>query len=359
MVRQPEPAPGVPDAIPLLSLQGSRFELGLQHGQSQRAAIHAFLTDRAARVDALLAAPPTALARAGVLEQYRGVIAQHLPAMYQELCGLAQGAEISLAQALLLQLRRELVGYSSIRTGGDCTTFGRRQDQRTVLGQTIDLNGDMERELTAMRVRHAGGGTVLLASFTGLLGYIGMNDRGVGICLNLVLGGQWGPGIPGYMAIRHLLDEAASVDQCLALLRQLPLASSRSLTICDRERLVTVEYIRNDMRVLEAPLQIHTNHFLDPTLAARDELNPFARTSSMRRLEACRSGLANLAHDAAPQQYFDLLGAAPIYVPANADIRRECTVGAVMMWPEAGEMMIRKGDPAAGASQSLSCQMQD
>jgi predicted choloylglycine hydrolase len=341
----------------MLSLQGSRFELGLQHGEGRRDAIQAFLADRTARIDALM--PPTAVTRrATEIEQYRSVIAQHLPGMYEEIRGLAEGAQISVAQALLLQLRRELVGFTKIPSGGDCTTFGRRQDGHTVLGQTIDINGDMERELTALRINHANGRSVLLASFTGLLGYLGMNDHGLGICLNLVLGGQWGPGIPGYMAIRHLLDEASNVDECLAILHRLPLASSRALTICDRERLVTVEYIRNEMCVLEAPVLIHTNHFLDAQWAGRDELNPFARTSSMRRFEACRSGLEKITQRACAQQYFDLLGAAPIYVPANGDVRRECTVGAVLMRLEDGEMIVRKGDPAIGASQTMTCQMQ-
>lgn len=358
MDRQPEHAPGAPGDIPLLSLEGSRFEIGLQHGERQRGPIQAFLNDRLTRINALVEEPMTPTALHTVIEQYRCVIAEWLPDMYEELRGLAQGAQISVAQALLLQLRRELVGFTKIRTDGDCTTFGRRQEGRTVLGQTIDLNGDMERELTAMRVCHSDGRTVLLASFTGLLGYLGMNDRGLAICLNLVLGGQWGPGIPGYMAIRHLLDEAASVDDCLALLRDLPLASSRALTICDRSRLVTVEYIRNEMRVLEGPLLVHANHFLDDAFGGRDELNPFARTSSMRRQDACRTGIGNVDHDGAAQHYFALLGSTPIHVAPDGNMRRECTVGAVVMRPDAGEMIVRKGDPAAGASRSLTCRMQ-
>jgi predicted choloylglycine hydrolase len=346
--------------IPWMLLEGTPYEIGLRHGQLQHESIRAFLDDRLARINAVLPAPVTLDALAPAIGRYRAVIEARLPAMHQELLGLAQGAAISLDEALLLQLRRELVGYSKFRTGGDCTTLARRGPDGVTLAQTIDLNGDMERELSALRVRHSGSGrTVLLASFTGLLGYLGMNDRGLAIGLNLVLGGEWGPGIPGYMAIRHLLDHAASVDECLALLRGLPLSSSRSLTICDRSRLVVVEYIKDEMRVLEGEVLVHTNHFLDPAFSARDELNPFARTSSMRRENACRGGLARLAPDCPAERYFELLGEAPIYVPPTADIRRECTVGAVVMRPAAGVMTIRKGNPVKGASVSLRCKVQD
>ena len=58
----------------------------------------------------------------------------------------------------------------------------------------------------------------LLLSFGGLLGYLGINSDGLAIGLNLVLGGDWGPGIPPYLAIRHLLDSAGSVAEALELL---------------------------------------------------------------------------------------------------------------------------------------------
>lgn len=350
-------ADGAP--IACLELAGTPYEIGLRHGQLEREAIRAFLDDRLARLNALLPAPLTLAALAPQLAGYRAVIEARLPAMRQELLGLAQGAGISPDEALLLQLRRELAGFTKFRTSGDCTLFARRGPDGVTLAQTIDLNGDMARELTALRIRHGGAGrTVLLASFTGLLGYLGMNDRGLAIGLNLVLGGDWGPGIPGYMAIRHLLDHAASVDECLALLRELPLASSRALTICDRARQVTVEYIRDEMRVLEGDLLVHANHFLDPAFESRDELNPFARTSSMRRQNACREGLARLAPGDPDARYFELLGAAPIHVPPYDDIRRECTAAAVVMRPAAGQMTLRRGDPVKGASLSLTCEVQ-
>lgn len=324
-----------------LRLVGRRYQIGYQHGVAHRAPIQRFLGDRLARLAALVSAERVSTFPA-VVREYMQVIEATLPETAEELRGLAAGAAITLEGAYLLQLRRELAGYQSVRTHGDCTTFGRIAASRAVLGQTIDLNGDMAPELTAMEIEHDDGRRVLLLSFTGLLGYLGMNDRGLCVGLNLVLGGEWRPGIPEYMAIRHLLDEASTVDEGIAILRKLSLASSRALTLCDGNRLVTVEHILDEIAILEDRELIHANHFLYPAFRARDELNPFARTSSLRRQDACAAALGRIPVDADVSGYLEFLDAPPIYVASNGDIRRECTVGAVVMRPDLGSMFVKQ-----------------
>lgn len=326
---------------------GGRYDIGRRHGEAQRAEIRRFLDDRLTRIGAILGRPVDLPDFSAAVAAHAAVARDRLPALAEELRGLADGAGISMEEAWLLQLRRELVGYRSVRAAGDCTTFARRSGGVTVLGQTIDLNGDMAAELTVMELEPADTGRRLaLVSFTGLLGYLGMNDRGLAIGLNLVLAGDWRPGIPGYMAIRHLLDEAACVDDCIRRLKGLPLASSRALTIADQERLVTVEYVLDEMVVFEGVELVHANHFLHPRFAGRDELNPFARTSSLRRQAACAAALTALPAGAGPDAYLDILAAPPVHVPPNGDVRRECTAACVVMRPDLGTMHVRQGEPA-------------
>lgn len=347
----------------VVDLAGTYFEIGAQHGVAHRQRIHDFLADDLARINALLYQPVTLEALAPRLRTYWEYIASCLPDAADELRGIAAGAEISLDEALVLQLRRELVGYQKIRradgrkisvASGDCTTFGRVEPAGSVLGQTVDLNGHMTRELTVLRIRHARRDhRTLLLSFTGLLGYLGMNSHGLAVGLNLVLAGEWRPGIPGYMAIRHLLDRATSVDQALQLLDMLPLASSRALMLCDARRLVVVELMTDDKRIIEGPELAHTNHFLHPDFIPHDEINPFAHASSLRRLEACRAGLAALPVGCGADAYFDLLAEPPIYVDGDDDVRRECTVASVVMQPGRGRMTVRQGHPRDGAHLSI------
>jgi isopenicillin-N N-acyltransferase like protein len=334
-----------------VQLRGSRRELGLQHGRQLQGAIDRFLHDRRARVEALLTDPGAHATLSERCGEHARLIERHLPDMAEEIHGLAEGAGIDVSDAYLLQLRRELVGFSAMpraaAAGGDCTTFGRCRGAVAVIGQTVDLNGDMAREATALDITHADGPRLLMLSFTGLLGYLGLNDRGLAIGLNLVLAGRWQTGIPEYMVIRHLLDTCATVDEAIERMRSLPLASSRALTLCDGRRLVTVEHVLNEFELFEGEELVHANHFLHPRFQPVDELNPFARGSSLRRQDACAAALRALPFDAAPAQYLRMLDEPPIDVPPKADIRRECTVASALMRIAEGELFIH---PRSGAT---------
>ncbi len=326
----------------VIELRGSHRDIGWQHGRARQERIHAFLDDRLARINAVVPQPMGLTALAPTLRAYREVIGGVMPQMVDEIDGLAQGAQISADAALLLQLRREITGYRRIAAGGDCTTLTTAPGGEPLLAQTIDLNGAMAPELSLLRIVHsASGRQVLMVSFTGLIGYLGMNDRGLAIGLNLLLAADWRPGIPGYMAIRYLLDQADNVDQALALLRRLPLASSRAFTLCDMQRSVVVECLPGQVHELPSTVRAHTNHFLSPELAQLDQINPFAKTSSMRRLDACHRWLQLRERPIDAESVFELFAMPPVFVAPSDDVRREATVAAVVMQPTQGVLQLR------------------
>jgi hypothetical protein len=336
---------------------GDPFEAGHQHGAARAEALHAFLDDDLTRLNRLLPEPVTLAALRPRLAAYGAEIDAATPDLAEELRGLAAGAGLDHEQALLLQLRREIMGYSRIPTMGDCTTYARSAGGRpgtAVLAQTVDLNGDLDDQIAVLDVARPGSGRrSLVLSFGGLLGYLGVNSDGLAIGLNLVLGGQWRPGLPPYLAIRHLLDTASGVHEALAILRKLKLASSRSLTLCDASMAVCLEILGDEMRIVQAWEPVHTNHFLHDAFTAHDELNVFARNSSLLRLRAGRSALASLSPDAGVEEHFAALSAAPICVADTGDVRRERTVAAVVLRPERGELHLRPGDPSRSATRSF------
>jgi isopenicillin-N N-acyltransferase like protein len=343
--------------IPFVRAEGDPFQAGYLHGAARAEALRAFLDDGVCRLNHVMRAPVSMESLQPLLAAYDAEIATATPALAEEIGGLAQGAGIGREQALLLQLRREIMGYSKVPTMGDCTTYARSGagwDAAQVLAQTIDLNGDLDDQITVLEIARTGSSRrALVLSFGGLLGYLGLNSDGLAIGLNLVLAGAWRPGLPPYLVIRHLLDTAASVDQAVDLLRGMRLASSRSLTLCDATKTACVEILDDDLRLIETREPLHTNHFLHPDLAARDELNVFARNSSLLRLKACQARLAALAPGAGVEDHFALLSAAPIRVADTGDIRRERTVAAVVMLPDRGELHVRPGDPSLTGTQSF------
>ncbi|MEO6700158.1 MAG: C45 family peptidase [Jatrophihabitantaceae bacterium] len=345
--------------VPFVRTEGDPYEVGYQHGAARAEALHAFLDDGLARLDRLVTSPVSMQSLRPSLRGYDEQLSRATPDLATELDGLAAGAGISRDQALLLQLRREIMGYQRIPTMGDCTTYARSSDPGAgtdpVLAQTVDLNGELDDQLVVLQVALAGRSRrSLVLSFGGLLGYLGVNSDGLAIGLNLVLGGRWVPGVPPYLAIRHLLDNASTVTEAIGVLQQLPLASSRSLTLCDLERSAYLEILDGRIRVVPATTPVHTNHFLHPDFTSADELNVFARNSSIQRLKSCTAALEQLPAEAGIAEHFQLLSTPPICVADTGDIRRERTVAAVVLLPERGQLHVRPGDPSRSETESFS-----
>jgi isopenicillin-N N-acyltransferase like protein len=354
--------------VPFIRANGAPFEVGYQHGCARAGALRAFLDDHLARIGRLTPAPVSLRQLHPDLAAYSAAIAAAAPRLSEEIDGLARGAGIPRELAVLLQVRREIIGYQRVPSHsrgsrnaatGDCTTYASLTagpNGSPVLAQTVDLNGDLDDQIAVLDVGISGSGRrALVLSFGGLLGYLGVNTDGLAIGLNLVLGGDWHPGLPPYLAIRHLLDNASCVDEAVTQLRSLPLASSRSLTLCDPATALTVECLGDTLRLIAGDAQlVHTNHFLHPDFERQDQLNVFARNSSMLRLKAAAAALSDLAesgHGADVEQHFALLAQPPVCVADTGDIRREKTVAAVVLLPAKGELHLRPGDPSASATQ--------
>ena len=340
--------------VPFVCVSGDAFSCGRQHGAARAAELHAFLDDGLARLNRILARPVARDALRPTLDAYAAEITRAAPLLAEEVHGLAAGAGIDVELAWLLQVRREVMGYQRIPAMGDCTTYARAGNGHPVLAQTIDLNGDLDDQICVLEVSRTGSPRrVLVISFGGLLGYLGVNSDGLAIGLNLVLGGDWRPGLPPYLAIRHLLDSASTVGEAVEVLRGLRIASSSSLMLCDSSRAAYVEILGDELRTVEVAEAVHTNHFLDPGFARHDQLNIFARNFSVLRMQACKTRMAGLSADADVEEHFAVLSAAPIRVEGDGDIRRERTVGAVVMLPGRPGLYVRPGDPAVSRTHAF------
>jgi isopenicillin-N N-acyltransferase-like protein len=349
--------------VPFVRAYGDPYQAGHQHGTALRDALRAFLDDDLARINRLAPRRTSVEALNDELGAYSAKIAAATPALSAEIDGLADGAGLSRAEAVLLQVRREIIGYQRIparghqrvATGGDCTAYA-RTGQVPVVAQTVDLNGDVDDQIAVLDIGRAGSGRrALLLSFAGLLGYLGVNSDGLAVGLNLVLGGTWRPGVPPYLVIRHLLDNAGSVAEAIAILTTagLPLASSRHLLLCDTERAVSVEILGDRQRFVSAAELVHTNHYLHPDFTDHDQLNVFARNSSLLRLEAAREGLRQLEPGAGAEDHIALLTQPAICVGDTGDTRREKTVAAVVLLPGNRELHLRPGDPTATTTETF------
>lgn len=330
-------------------LSGDPRTRGVQHGRKLAPQIKRLLSDDCARINCHLSRPVPEEQIYVYVRKFAFEIERELPLIAAEIEGLSVGAEISYEQAVLLQVRREILMLLRKGSNSDCSSFSLPINNR-IVAQTIDLNSSFAEFGTVFQIEPwRGSPEILMFSFAGLLGYLGMNSSGLTIAINMVSSDDWRPGVPPYLLVRHLLD-LHTVEECLEAIARIRRSSSRSFTICDSKRSVTVEMTATSFAILEGKELLHTNHYLSPDLAPNDTINFLARHSSMKRLAKLRALTYNLPGSSAVTELFNLFvdhenHPVGLCSHADGDLRRTETVGTVVMHPETGTMYVRKGMP--------------
>src|SRR5689334_15611022 len=116
--------------FPLLKVSGSHYSIGLQIGEALHDLIPRVidqifqheLTANAQTADGKIVAALPSLSRSAILARthdFLPLFEQYCPLMVEELRGIAKGAQISFEEALLLQIRGEII-YATV---GGCTSF--------------------------------------------------------------------------------------------------------------------------------------------------------------------------------------------------------------------------------------------
>ncbi len=335
-----------------IRVHGDAFQRGVQHGRQAGAAIRAFVADRMARVNALRPRPLEPRHVVARCREHAAIVRECLPALDREIRGLAAGAEISADDAYLLQLRRELIAFDR-----DCSSLAYVDPEAgPVIAQNVDLPGGMAPLATILRVDDPLAPRHCLVTFAGLLGYLGINEAGVAIGINMVLSDDWQVGVPPYLLVRHCLT-LTSIDDIIHELQRIPRASSRSFLVADAHEVVNIEMTARELRVLRSPLHVHTNHFLHPELAVHETLDADARARSKTRLERLRSlvdggaltvdGVGDFLADHGPE-------GASICAHTDGDLRRGETVASVVLTPGRRSLRALAGHPCQNSYRTFS-----
>lgn len=342
-------------------LSGTPYERGFQHGSQLGSQIRLFLNDQRARIHSVRVEPMSDELIDQLVQEHTVVIEAALPDIAEELRGLAAGANISYPDAVLLQLRMELISYRHLENmAGDCSTIAFRQSgHQIVTAQTIDLPGNLSELGYVFRVlpQHKEDPSILLYGFAGLLGYMGMNSFGVSVNINMVLSEDWQPGVPPYLLVRHLLT-LRNVAECLQALDRITRASSRSFIITDPQQLVNIELTGKRSHTIAADCLLHTNHYLHPDLQTADAIHFLFKNSSIQRLNRLKALLSDNLSEVSPEMLMEWMADHSLYpvgicAHSEGNIRRSETVAAVVMQPGLFTMHARKGTPCSAITQTF------
>lgn len=273
-------------AIPVVVLHGTAFERGRQHGARFRAEIVAALAANQAKHGATAYEAARAQAAATL-----PAIAQRAPAVAAELDGIAAGAESDPVE-VLLRSGFELFGVPAV---AGCSAIAAATPSGALVAQNWDAPASFAPELVLFLHFGPDGFEQAIVASYGALCWVGCNRHGLAFVNNDLMLATTVAGLPSQV-VRRLILQERSVAAALDSLQALPHMAGRSYLLGDASGAVAgVEVAaRIGARVNQrgSPV-LHTNHALDPDIAADESEAELQATypSSRHRLDILRRKL--------------------------------------------------------------------
>ena len=347
----------------LLKVGGSPRQIGLQVGEALRdkipVAIQQIFDHELTYFEAMTTGdvpPLPPIRRADVFSAtrtYLPIFQRYAPGMVEELHGIAEGARIDFEEALLLQIRGEIV--YAMTTG--CTSFALSsrvtRDGAAISGQNWDYAVDLD--LGIMHLLHVtpdDGPRQLMLTFAGLTSYLGINSAGIGSFANALPWGWCDVGIPHYplwwrifrerdlAGVRSVLEQTHSVQAANHIF------SDQNGGIADAELTPDGVVWLDDRDGFFA----HTNHYLGEPYASRPDLPSFL-ADSQPRLERMR-GLVrqNLGTLDVPtmQRFLSDHDGFPTSICRHERLPGFWTAASMVAVPQHGVMYVCAGNPCEG-----------
>ena len=350
--------------FPLFQVAGEPFERGRQHGE-QAADLIRFNLDGYRRLFRHYAGLDRAAALAAA-RLYLGPIRLHAPHLLQEMEGIAAGAGLSLEEVLALNCRTELLSTAKIPLCQECTAIFAAPEQtaggHTLLAQNWDWHDILRGGMILLRIEGPGRPTVLTLTEAGMVGKIGLNSAGIGVCTNFLRHDQRRLGLPFHLMLREML-EAPRLGLAVAAAYRAGRADAGNYLLAQADgEGINVEAAPSSVAWLHPRdgLLVHTNHFLDPRALGVVEPPRERWSSTCHRLERLGDQLASKQ----PVTMKDLQGYLsdhqmyPHSVCCHEDRNlpdgeRYRTVTSVVMDLPARELHISDGPPCQSAYQRV------
>jgi isopenicillin-N N-acyltransferase-like protein len=253
----------------------------------------------------------------------------------EEIAGIARGAGQDELELRAANARTEIMAGAGPT---ECSVVG----AGGLLAQNWDWHPDFAASTVIWIVQHQRGWFATLTE-AGLLAKIGLNDAGLGVCLNLLATTADGglDGTPIHILLRQTLETCRTVDDAIALLTAAKTSASSAVTVATPGDVATVELSPGGANVIRGSVGAHTNHFLEPPRSGQDVM-PEESPSTIPRLEVVRGQPlldALRSHDGHPK------GVCRHLDPADPWVEQTVTVASVVMNLAALRFHVAAGQP--------------
>ena len=238
--------------FPVVKIQGSAEDRGRQQGSLLKDRIHKTLEFY--KKEFLL--PEDQILT--IARQFQTATRTFREDLDREIESLARVAEVDPVWIYALNGRTELLNLNPM----ECTTLAFRR--QSLIGQNWDWDGEMEELAVILDIENEGGQRILTMTEPGMIGKIGMNHCGIGVCLNFMTIENYRPyGVPLHVILRAILD-SRSLDEVRSLITSHLPGKVGNLLISDGNGEVLDFELAGD-EFFSIPVGdrfVHTNHFL-------------------------------------------------------------------------------------------------
>ncbi|WP_390304674.1 C45 family autoproteolytic acyltransferase/hydolase [Virgibacillus sediminis] len=184
----------------------------------------------------------------------------------EEIRGISEGSGFDLLEITALNARSEIVLNSD-----GCTSIASipetNEEKVTYLGQNWDWHGLVKKGVILLDIIQTPRPRILMATEAGIVGKIGMNEKGLGVCLNLLGTSQHvKEGVPIHVILRGILN-SNNINQAIGQIGRLQRGVAANYLIAHAEgEVLNVESTPTDYDVLypQDGYIAHANHFIGP-----------------------------------------------------------------------------------------------
>ena len=352
---------------PYVELAGSPRAMGNQHGEQFADPIAAFAASRLETCAEYVHERGGRITAEQILDLCQAMIEPHrryAPAVYEEFAGIAEAANISLPSLMMCNGLTDIRGAAlNLATGnrtpakpdtGGCTSWMVAPDAtaagHVLVGQTWDMSAHAMPYVTVFRRMPVTGPATLGLSTIGCLCLTGINEAGLAIGNNNLEPSDAKPGVMYLAMITHALAQS-SLAQAANAITTADRCSGHNYYLTDADgTLVNIETTANAFDVTDPTggFYVHTNHYLNPSLAPLQREDP--TESTLYRLDRMGRLLHDVVGDITPETMMHLMadragtGDCNICRTDPADDAPTC--GAIVMSPATGEIWATRGAPA-------------
>ncbi|KAF9870925.1 hypothetical protein CkaCkLH20_11597 [Colletotrichum karsti] len=249
---------------------GTPYEIGRKHGLEARDRVHGSLAFYGG-----LFKTTCNLDWPSVCEEaskYVATLERLCPKYFGEIRGIAEGAEVGLLDVVALNVRTEInfglfTKQPSLPIQSDgCTSLAvRTTKEGSWLAQNWDWMVEQSPNLIACHIAQDGLPKISMITEAGIIGKIGFNSAGVGVCLNAIRAyGVDHTKLPIHLALRTVL-ESGSKEEGIDRLTKTGVAGSGHILVADSTGGTGLECTSKG--ILKIPMDsqglvVHSNHLL-------------------------------------------------------------------------------------------------